>query len=43
MDPYVVCAAIIDTTLLEESKLQPLVEQYQKWKEWVKTAEIADC
>jgi glutamine synthetase len=42
MDPYVVCAAIIDTTLLEESKLQPLVEQYLKWKEWVKTAEIEE-
>ena len=42
MDPYVVCAAIIDTTLLEESKLQPLVDQYLKWKEWVKTAEIEE-
>ena len=42
MDPYVVAAAIIDTTLLEESKLQPLVEQYLKWKEWVKTAEIEE-
>lgn len=42
MDPYVVAAAIIDTTLLDESKLQPLVDQYLKWKEWVKTAEIEE-
>jgi glutamine synthetase len=40
MDPYVVTATIVDTTLLEESKLEPLREHYLKWKEWVKTAQI---
>jgi hypothetical protein len=40
MDPYVVCGAIIDTTLLEESLIAPLQQHYQKWSEWVKTAGI---
>jgi glutamine synthetase len=40
MDPYVVCAAIIDTTLLQDSLIQPLVEHYDAWKKWVKTADI---
>lgn len=42
MDPYVVAAAIIDTTLLETSLLQPLQEHYHKWAEWVKTADIPE-
>jgi glutamine synthetase len=40
VDPYIVGAAIIDTTLLEESLIGPLVDHYGKWKEWLKTAEI---
>ena len=40
MDPYVVGAAIIDTTLLEASLLDPLTQHYLLWKNWVKTAEI---
>ena len=40
MDPYVVGAAIIDTTLLDESLLAPLTKHYHAWKEWVKTADI---
>ncbi len=42
IDPYVVGAAIIDTTLLEESKLGPLTEHYLKWREWLKTAQIEE-
>jgi glutamine synthetase len=34
IDPYVVCAAIIDTTLLEESLLEPLTNHYSTWTEW---------
>jgi len=41
-DPYVVSAAIIDTTLLKHSLLEPLVEHYQKWKEWFKRSDIDD-
>lgn len=43
MDPYIVGAAIIDTTLLEESLLAPMVEHYNKWRSWVKTADIEDA
>jgi glutamine synthetase len=42
MDPYTVCAAIIDTTLLEESLIQPMQDHYLAWKEWVKTASIEE-
>jgi len=42
IDPYVVGAAIIDTTLLQDSLLEPLVKHYHSWKEWVKTAEIEE-
>lgn len=34
MDPYVVSALIADTTLLDESLAQPLIEAYRAWKEW---------
>jgi glutamine synthetase len=40
MDPYVVGAAIIDTTLLESSLIQPLIEHYHKWQKGIKTADI---
>lgn len=33
MDPYLVCAMIADTTLLEKSKVYPLVAHFKKWKE----------
>jgi glutamine synthetase len=42
IDPYVVAAAIIDSTLIEETKLTPLADHYQKWKAWVKTAGIEE-
>jgi len=40
IDPYVVAAAIIDSTLLDESKIAPLADHYHKWAAWVKTADI---
>jgi glutamine synthetase len=43
MDPYVVCAAIIDTTLIQESLIAPMQEHYLKWRKWLKTAEIEEC
>lgn len=42
IDPYVVAAAIIDSTLIEETKITPLADHYQKWKAWVKTADIEE-
>jgi hypothetical protein len=42
MDPYVVGAAIIDTTILEESLIEPLYNHYKLWREWVKTANIEE-
>lgn len=42
MDPYVVCALIADTTLLEESLSAGLVEHYRAWSEW-KSHETIEC
>ena len=42
MDPYVVCAAIIDTGILEKSLIEPLHNHYATWREWVKTANIEE-
>lgn len=42
MDPYVVCAAIIDTTLLDESLIKPLYEHYAAWRAWRPTAGIEE-
>lgn len=33
IDPYLVCAMIVDTTLLEKSIVTPLIAHYRKWKE----------
>lgn len=40
IDPYIVGAAIIDTTLLDESLIKPLHEHYLTWKAWLPTANI---
>jgi glutamine synthetase len=34
IDPYVVAAVILDTTLLEESKMGELERHYKAWREW---------
>lgn len=36
IDPYVVTAAIVDTTLLEESLLKPMYQHYMEWVDWKK-------
>ena len=41
-DPYVVAAAIINSTLLKDSIIDPLVDHYQKWKEWFKRSDLED-
>lgn len=40
IDPYVVCALIADTGILGESKASALVEQYEAWHKWFKTADV---
>jgi len=40
MDPYVVTAIIADTTLLDVSLAQPLIDAYRKWKVWLADATI---
>ena len=42
VDPYVVAASIIDSTLLKESLLGPLVEHYMQWHEWFKNSQIEE-
>ena len=42
MDPYIVCAMIADTTILEESKATPLIEHVKKWHAWKKTQQWDD-
>lgn len=34
IDPYVVGALLCDTTLLDESLIEPLLHHYKEWKEW---------
>ena len=34
IDPYVVSALIADTTILDESKAQGLIESYRAWRQW---------
>jgi len=43
IDPYVVGAVMIDTTLLKDSLIEPLYEHYTTWKKWLKTAQIEEC
>jgi glutamine synthetase len=40
IDPYVVSALIADTTLLKESKVQPLYEHYKKWFDWKQASHL---
>jgi glutamine synthetase len=42
MDPYVVTAIIADTTLLDESQSQGLVDAYRKWKSWLAVTTIEE-
>ena len=40
IDPYVVCALIADTSMLDETKAQPMLKHFLEWSEWRKTANI---
>ena len=40
IDPYVVSAMIFDTTVLKESKADPMIAHFKAWAEWRKTADI---
>jgi len=40
IDPYVVCSILADTTLLDETLAEPLLEAYKAWKKWLETAHI---
>lgn len=35
MNPYLVCAMIIDSTLLSESMVEPMINHFRKWREEV--------
>lgn len=40
IDPYLVTAMIVDTSLLTETKAAPLKAAYKKWADWRKTENI---
>merc|ERR1712167_67672 len=40
IDPYVVPAIIFDTTVVEKSEAQPMVDHYAAWTKWLETAPI---
>ena len=40
IDPYIVAAAILDTTILEKSLIEPLLTHYNTWIEWKLTEKI---
>lgn len=37
IDAYLVCAMIVDTSVLPASKSQPLKDAYKTWADWRKT------
>jgi glutamine synthetase len=40
IDPYIVSALLVDTTLLEDSQLKPLYDHYVAWSQWRATTHI---
>ena len=42
MNPYVVAALIADTTLIEESEAEGLLQHFRTWKEWRLNAHIEE-
>ena len=40
IDPYLVCAMQVDTGILEKSKAEPMIKQFEAWKAWRETADI---
>lgn len=41
IDPYIVGAIIADSTLLEETKAEPLIKHVADWKAWRETQNFA--
>ena len=42
MDPYLVSAMLVDTSLLTESRTAGLKAQFEAWREWRKTEKFAN-
>lgn len=42
IDPYVVTAMIVDTTVLDGSKSEEMIEHYRKWKAWVEENKLLE-
>ena len=40
IDPYLVCAMQVDTGILDVSKAEPMIKQFEAWKAWRETADI---
>lgn len=34
IDPYLVCAMLVDTSLLTDSKAKSMKDAYHKWTDW---------
>lgn len=40
IDPYIVSAMLVDTSLLKESESENLVKHFQLWKSWRETEQL---
>ena len=40
IDPYLVTAMQCDTSILDDSKAEPMIKHFEAWKKWRETAEI---
>jgi len=40
IDPYVVCALVADTALLDKTEAEPLIKHFELWKSWRETVHI---
>ena len=40
IDPYLVTAMQVDTSVLDETKAEPMIKHFETWKTWRETAEI---
>jgi len=40
MDPYLVTALLADSTILNQTTMNEMLEQYKQWSEWRKTVNI---
>ena len=42
IDPYIVGAALVDTTLLDESLIEPMYHQFKEFQQWRKNTVIEE-